>query len=206
MKFPRVIAQACLALIATATLAVAADLPDARTVAKGLYKTGKRAVETRVLHPDLVPAPYVSALEKAASVQNYYEAMAISADEGMLASSAFLAINFHTREAAAKAAIAGCNAAKKKSSKSCVVLAEFLPKKYNGPGVVSLSYNASEVFAKSYRRAGKPKSFAISPSSGEWGLAVKAASNDAADTAALADCAAKAKKKGFADCVLVSRD
>jgi len=194
------------ALTIGAFAAHAGDLPDAKTVAKGLYKTGNRAVVTNVLRPELVAEAYADALVKAAKVQKYYEAMAISPDEGMLGKSATLAANHHSPEAARAAAVAGCNKAKKKSSKDCVVLAEFLPKKYKGPGVVSLSHNASEVFAKSYRRAGKPKSFAISPSSGEWGLATKAASSDAADAAALADCSAKAGKKGASDCELVSRD
>lgn len=205
MKIQRVLALGIsLALGGFSTQA--GDLPDAKTVAKGLYKTGNRAVVTNVLRPELVAAAYADALVKAAKIQKYYEAMAISPDEGMLGKSATLAANHHSPEAARNAAVAGCNKAKKKASKACVVLAEFLPKKYKGPGVVSLSHNASEVFAKSYRRAAKPKSFAISPSSGEWGLAVKAASVDAADSGALADCSAKAKKKGADDCVLVSRD
>ena len=183
----------------------AQELPNAREAQKQLFKTNKRSVILRVLRPDLVPDSYKSALEMATGIQKYYEAMAASPTEGMLAKSATLAINFHSAAAAREAAIAGCNAKKKEESEDCVVIAEFLPKGYDGPRAFSLSYNATEAFRK-YRRAGKPKSFAISPSTGEWGEAVKAASSAAADQAALAACAAKAAKSGAEDCRLVSRN
>ena len=108
--------------------------------------------------------------------------------------------------AAHASAIAGCNAKKKSGSKSCVVIAEFLPKDYKGPGVFSMSYTANEYFAKEFRRAKAPKAFAISPSAGSWGSADGAASTEAAQAAALADCSAKAAKVGAKDCRLVSAD
>jgi len=188
--------------------AVAAqELPDARQAQKQLFKTNKRAVVLRVLRPDLVPDSYRAALEKAVAIQKYYEAMAASPSEGMLAKSATLAINFHSTDAARAAAIAGCNAKKKEESEACVVIAEFLPRGYEEPRAFSLSYNATEAFRK-YRRAGKPKSFAISPSTGEWGEAVKAASSAAADAAALEACAARAARAlaGAGDCRVVSRN
>lgn len=185
--------------------AAAQQLPNAREAQKQLFKTGKRAVILRVLRPDLVPAAYKGALEKATGIQKYYEAMAASPSEGMLAKSATLAINHHSAAAAGAAAIAGCNAKKKEDSEDCVVIAEFLPKGYKQPRAFSLSFNATEAFRK-YRRAGKPKSFAISPMSGEWGEAVKAGSSAEADAAALAACAAKAAKSGAEDCRVVSRD
>ena len=193
-------------LLAATGAAMAEDLPDAKSLAKALYKTGKRATMVNILQPDMVPAPYKAALENAVEIQHYFEAMAASPDEGMLAGSAFLATNHHTAAAAHASAIAGCNAKKKSGSKSCVVIAEFLPKDYKGPGVFSMSYTANEYFAKEFRRAKAPKAFAISPSAGSWGAADGAASTEAAQAAALADCSAKAAKVGAKDCKLISAD
>lgn len=195
-----------LACMALAGGAVADDLPDAKTAQKMLFKTNKRSTIVNILAPELVPAPYKDALEKAVAVQHYYEAMAASPDEGMLAASAFLASNHHNAAAAHAAAIAGCNAKKAKSAKTCVVVAEFLPKGYDGPRAFSLSFAATAEFTKTYRRAGKPKAFAISPTAGSWGFAVKADTSDAAMEAALADCAAKAAAVGAKDCVVVSAE
>lgn len=187
--------------------AVAAqELPSAKMASKQLYKTRKNSTIVRILVPDLVPAPYQAALENAAKLQKYYEAMAASPTEGMLAESAVHAINHHSAAAAHKAAISGCNAKKKKASKSCVVIAEFLPKGYTGPQSFSLSFNASDLFAKKYKRAGKSKAFAISTSTGHWGDDVKADSVEAAKSAALAACATKAAKDGGDDCAIVSVD
>ncbi len=186
--------------------AYAQDLPGAKVAAKQLFKTNKKSTIVRILVPDLVPEVYQAALQNAASIQRYYEAMAASPSEGLIGGSAAHAINHHTAAAAHAAAISGCNAKKKKASKPCVVVAEFLPKSYSGPRSFSLSANASEAFAKKYKRAGKSKAFAISPSTGHWGEATKAASVEAAGTAALAACAAKAAKDGGEDCVIVSVD
>jgi hypothetical protein len=207
MRLARPAAYMISALLAVCgPVAQAQDLPDARTLAKALYKTGKRATEVSILRADLVPAAYRAALENAVEIQHYFEAMAASPDEGMLAGSAFLAANHHSAAAAHAAAIAGCNSKKKSASQSCVVIAEFLPKGYKGAGAFSLSHDATEYFAKEYRRAKAPKAFAISPAAGSWGAATGAGSQAAASEAALADCAAKAAKLGVKDCRLVSAE
>lgn len=187
--------------------AVAAQtLPNAKTAAKQLFKTGKNKTVVRILKPDLVPAAYQTALQNAAKIQRYYEAMAASPTEGLLGGSASHAINHHTAAAAHAAAIAGCNAKKKKSAAGCVVVAEFLPKGYKGPRAFSLSASASEVFAKKYKRSGKSKAFAISASTGHWGESVKAANAAEASAAAMAMCQANAAKVGGDDCVVISVD
>ncbi len=186
--------------------ALAEDLPTAKTAHKQLYKTGKRATVVRILREDLIPEALLPAIKMAARIQKYYEAMAVSPTEGMQSRSAFQAINHHTVEAAHAAAIAGCNAKKKKASEDCVVVAEFLPKAYKAPRAFSLSALASAEFSKKYRRSGKSKAFAISPSTGHWGRAVKAASPEEARAAALAECAELAAVDGGKDCVVVSQD
>lgn len=186
--------------------AQAQDLPNAKTAHKMLFKTGKRATVVRILQPDMVPEVYKGALKNAASIQKYFEAMAASPSEGFMASSASHAINFHTVEAAHAAAISGCNAKKKKGSKPCVVVADFVPKGYSAPRDFSLSAVASEEFSKKYRRKGNQKAYAISPSTGHWGNAIKAGSLEEARTQAIADCTAKAAKTGAKDCAVVSEN
>ena len=204
------IAAIALAGISLAGVASAQDAMASKTTAKQLFKTGKRATIVRVLAPDLVPAAYQAALEQAANVQKYYEAMAVSPDEGMVGASAVHAINHHSAAAAHASAIAGCNLKKKKESKPCVVVAEFLPAGYEGQRSFSLSYIATEDFKKRYRLKGKQRAFAISPVSGHWGKAIKASSLAAARAAALAECVANAAKDGYADaaqeCVVVSEN
>jgi hypothetical protein len=188
------------------TNVAAQELPNARDAAKQLFKTGKNKTIVRIVRPDLVPAQYQDALQKAAKLQKFYEAMAASPSEGMLAPSASQAINHNSSAAAQAAALAVCNGKIKKGAEPCVIIAEFLPKGYKGPRSFSLSYNASEIFAKTYKRAKKPKAFAASASSGEWGQAVKATTLEAARAAALAECSAKAVAKGAEDCVIVSEN
>ena len=194
---------ACATLTFTGA-ALAQDLPSARDAQKMLYKAGKNTTELRILHPELIPDNYKIALQQATSLQKFFEAFAVSPTEGMLAPSGTQAINFHTAESAHVAAIAGCNKKKKKASADCVVVAEFLPKGYKGPSAFSLSYNATDEFTGPYKRAGKSKAFAISPSTGNWGVMIKAASPSEAQSGALADCNAKPGANG--DCVVVSLD
>jgi len=202
----RIFSTACAVVICAASSISAQDLPGAKELAKQLFKTGKNKTVVRILHPELVPSQFTDAMQAAAKVQHFYEAMAVSPDEGMLANSATHAVNHHSAAAAHTAALTACNAQKKKASEPCVVMAEFLPKGYEGPRAFSLSYNATEVFAKKYKRAGKPKAFAVSATTGHWGQAVKADSSQEARSIALADCAVKAAKAGGEDCVIVSEN
>ncbi len=196
-----------LALATFAATALAAqDLPNARDAAKQLFRTGKNKTVINIVRPDLVPSQYLKALQNAAKFQKYYEAMAASPSEGMLAPSASQAINHNSAAAAAAASIAACDSKIQAGAEACVVVAEFLPKGYKGPRAFSLSYSATEVFAKKYKRAKKPKAFASSAISGEWGQAVKATSIEAARAAALAECSTKAAAKGVEDCAIVSEN
>jgi len=202
MFFARPILAGLALVLGFGTAGFAGDLPDAGTFAKGLYKTNKRAIALQVRRADLVPENYKKALEIAVRIQKYYEAMAASPSEGMLAKSASLAGNFHDLENARATAVRACNAKKKKDSEACVVIAEFLPKGYQPSKGATLSYIATEDFKSSYRRAKNNKAFAISRATGAWGKAVGAASTDAAHAAALADCA----KNGAKDCTVISEN
>jgi len=205
MRNTQFAALACLISgLLVATSGFAQDLPTAREGQKLLASVAKNTTEVRILRPDLVPEIYQTALTQAAGLQKFFEALAISPTEGMLGKSGIHAINFHSAADAHKAAIAGCNKKKLKASKSCVVVAEFLPKGYSPSATFSLSHNATVEFTAKYKRSGKSKAFAISHSTGNWGQAVKAGSTAAAQAAALVDC--NAKTGGNGDCIVVSAD
>ncbi len=208
MKRLRIMSTALLVVgsLTTGSALFAQELLSAKAAYKQLYSTAKKPTEVRILREDLIPASLVPAIRAAAAVQKYYEAFALSPSEGIQAGSAFQAINYHSAATANAAALAGCNAKKKKASEDCVVVAEFLPKGYKGAREFSLSYVASVEFAKKYRRKAKHRAFAVSVASGNWGHAIGAGSQAEAEAAAVADCTQKSGGAGAADCAVVSVD
>lgn len=195
-----------LALAVIGSVASAQQVPNTRSAARQLFRVGKGTTEVRIVRPDLIPDALKPAIKAAAAFQKYYEAFAVSPSEGIEASSAFQAINFNTAAEAGAAAVAGCNAKKAKKSRDCVVVADFLPKKYDGPRAFSLSANATKAFFKKYRWKGRYKAFATSAQTGNWGFAVRAATIAKARAKALANCAAKATAVGQNDCKVVSEN
>ena len=125
----------------------------------------------------------------------YYAAIAYSPDDGMVHDSIQAAMNFHTPEAAGNAAVRACNALKSRSAKSCRVAAFVVPKRYKSREL-TLSIDATVGFDRTYRRAAAPKAFAISKTSGSWGVG-------STDEAARASCE-KTGQSG--DCEIVIRD
>jgi len=206
MKTRLILSGAAALILAGAFGATAQQLPNARQAARQLFRTGAGRATVEILRPDLIPAALLPAIKAGGKIQKYYEAMAASPSEGLEARSAFQAANFHSAAAAEAAAIAGCNAKKKKKSEDCVTVARFVPKRYDGPRAFSLSMNATEVFRKKYRYAGRNKAFATSPSTGEWGFATKAKTLQAARAEALANCAKKAAAAGGTDCQIVTEN
>ncbi|MFQ5437736.1 MAG: 5-aminolevulic acid synthase [Paracoccaceae bacterium] len=208
MNFIQTAGATCIALIcsALASPVLAGDLPTSKQAKKMLFKAGKKPTEVRFLREDLIPANMIPAFRMGASMQKYYESLAISPTEGLRAKSAFQAVNFHSAASADRAALAGCNAAKKKKSDDCVVIVQFVPKGYDGPRDFSLSALATADFSRKYRWARKNKAFAISPETGNWGRALKAKTLEAARAAAIAECSAMAGGAGDAGCVVVSEN
>ncbi len=128
----------------------------------------------------------------------YYGAIAVAPARGLSGKETTLfAMGHHSVEAARKAALAGCNA-KRKGGKPCAIVAEVRPKGWE-KRPLQLSRDATAGFRK-YRRAGKPKAFAISPSSGEWAFA------RGADAARKAISQCNAATRGRNDCDVVIQD
>jgi hypothetical protein len=128
----------------------------------------------------------------------YYAAIAYAPDEGLVSGSLQSAINHHGVEAADRAALAACAAAKTVAG-PCRIAARVLPRRYE-PRALELSLGATTVFEETYRRERAPKAMAISPATGQYAVARGA---DAAE-AARARC--NAGTEGVQDCRIVIAD
>lgn len=121
----------------------------------------------------------------------YFGSIAFSPSEGLVSESLQGAFNHHSTEAADRAALAACDAAKSPGSAGCILAARILPRGY-APRPLTLSHDATLAFEKTFRKRRGPKAFAISPGTGGWGLGDS-------DEAALKAC-------GAGDCTIVVRD
>lgn len=122
----------------------------------------------------------------------YYGAIAFSPADGVVSESLQAAINHHSTEAASRAALSACEAAKTRGF--CAVAAQIVPQAY-AQRAFTLSETATIGFFERYLRAGGPKAFATSARTGAWGMGP-------VDAAALADCA----KAGAPDCRVTIRN
>ncbi|WP_154666748.1 5-aminolevulic acid synthase [Litoreibacter arenae] len=128
----------------------------------------------------------------------YYGALAVSPDEGLFVEWLNAAGQHHSRDAARAAALSHCEANRKSSSARCVVVLEVLPKGAKPDAALSLSAPAADALRDDYRKLKGPKAFAVSPSSGTFGL-----SEGGAQTA-LNAC--KGAGGAARDCVVVVAD
>lgn len=132
----------------------------------------------------------------------YHGSIAYSPSEGLTSESLQGAFNFHSVQAADRAALAACNAARKRGSARCQVAAQVLPQGYR-PGGPQLSYDATAAFRSTYRSIPGEKALAVSERTGAWRIA--RGGNAAA--AAVAACNQVARDRGGrADCVAVVAD
>lgn len=163
-------------LLATAASAQTMGLREVRGM---LYPNAGGEVE--ILPKDYLPADQAALLRQVGAQQAYYGAIAISPDEGIMVEATVAAANYHNVETASDAALRDCNA-RRKAERSCEIVGYIRPAGWE-PQPVQLSQAATEAFVNDFRGNG-PKAFAISSTSGEWGLAKGA---DAA-TRAVSDC------------------
>lgn len=136
-------------------------------------------------------------VQQIAQAQPYYGAVAIAPDEGLASEASVAGANFHDVEAASAFALKGCNA-RRKGGAGCVIVAQIRPKGWEARAL-QLSADATTALSKSYRKAGKPRALAVSPSTGKWAIA----GDDGAVNAAIAACEAQA---AAADCDVVVAD
>lgn len=126
----------------------------------------------------------------------YYAAVAIAPDEDILKSEAtMLVANHHSAEAAAAAALAGCDKARKGGA-NCVVAAVVRPKGWEARAL-QLSVEGTVALKSDYGKNGE-RAMATSAETGFFALAQGAD----AQAAALKACA----KKGATDCTIAVAD
>lgn len=125
----------------------------------------------------------------------YFASIAYSPDDGMVHDSLQAAMNHHSYAASDKAATRACNGMKTKAARPCVVAARIVPKRYKTRDL-TLSIDATVGFRTTYLKAKGPKSFAISPSAGNWGMG-------GSDAQALKNCELNGAP---GDCNVVIRD
>ncbi|WP_095589157.1 5-aminolevulic acid synthase [Actibacterium ureilyticum] len=167
-----------------------------KAAAKQMFKPG--TAEVAVTDTDVLSDADRAILEQIAQAQPYYGAVAIAPDEGLASEASVAAANFHDVDAAAAFALQGCNARRKAKGRPCVVVAQIRPKGWQARPL-QLSTDATTALAKSYRKAGKTRALAISPTTGKWAIAGGAD----AGAQAVASCAAQA---GAGDCAVVVAD
>lgn len=195
-------AAAYLAAVLAAVLApvaAGADPVDEASAREALFDLSGRTVQI-VGYPQLTEQDR-EVLRLAASELDYYAAIAMAPDEGVLADATVVTANFHGVSAADAAAVRACNG-RREGGADCVVVARTLPSGHS-PQMLELSREATEAFREAYAGQQGPKAMAISPATGKY--AVAAGRADAA-VAALADCNAQAAELGERDCELAVRD
>ena len=150
---------------------------------------------------EMLPVPGMTAETSALLAQvikdyAYYAAVAIAPDEDILKSEAtMLVANHHSAEAAAAAALAGCDKARKGGA-DCVLAGVVRPKGWEARAL-QLSVEGTVALKADYGKKG-PRAMAVSPATGFFALAA----GEGAQAAAVAAC----NDKGASDCAVVVAD
>jgi hypothetical protein len=154
--------------------------------------------EVEILPNDFLPKDQAELLRQVGAVQPYYGVIAISPDEGIMVDATVAAANQHSVDAARRDALAACDA-KRKGATPCEVVAVIRPAGWADRGF-QLSSGATGALTGEYQKIRRARAFAISPSTGSWGIG----KGSGAAAKAIEDCAAKDPKP--ADCVVVVQD
>lgn len=155
--------------------------------------------EVELIPQSFLPADQAEILKTVGASQPYYGAIAVSPDEGIMVEATVAAANHHSTEAASVAALAACDA-KRKGAKPCVIVALIRPVGWKQQPF-QLSSGATTGLMKDYAKIRRDKAFAVSASTGVWGIGK--GKDAAAD--AIVDCQAKVKPSP-ADCAVVVVD
>ncbi|MEM9523065.1 MAG: 5-aminolevulic acid synthase [Pseudomonadota bacterium] len=183
--------------VAVALLAGGAQAePIGSKAARGLLFKSKGA-DVIVFAKPYLSSDDVEILRKVAGAQKYYAVVAAAPDEGLMSDALVAAANYHALDPARSVALEGCNRRRKSGSARCEIVAQVVPRGWDGPRAVQLNVDATDAFRK-FRRGTGPRAFAVSQATGNW-AAVKGAD---AGKRAVADCNAG----GAVDCTVVIQD
>jgi hypothetical protein len=189
-------AAAMTAAMAAAGPAPAQQAMDGATARRMLFDA--RRAEVVIFPQGILSAPEADVLRRTAEANvPYYGAIAVSPSQGLAAEPTSAAGNHHDVAAAGRAALEACDAKRPAGSRPCVIVAEVRPRGW-AARPLQLSAGATETFRRDFRRGGE-RAFAISPSTGGFGVG----SGPGADASALAACAAASRAR---DCRVVVRD
>ncbi len=162
-------------VVTTLALPVLAQtLPTGREAQRMLFSPRGQA-ESEVIPHDSLNSAEIALLSNAMDQglmpdMLYYGALAIAPDAGLAnAGTTAAAGNFHDEESARAAALAECEEGRDEGA-DCVVVMVVRPRGWEPGADVQLSASASAVLRGEYRQASRPKAFAISPSTGAWGI------------------------------------
>ncbi|MBF9032184.1 5-aminolevulic acid synthase [Rhodobacterales bacterium HKCCE3408] len=177
--------------------ALAQDLPGRREALRMVFE-GDAPVESVVFPDDSLNPAELQLLSNAVSQglmpeMRYYGAIAIAPDRGLADPQTTTAVgNFHDADSASAAALARCNDARDEDEAECVLVLVVRPAGWSAGAPLQLSSGAAEALRRDFR-GGRPRYFAISPASGQFGMG-------GSESAANADC-------GYEDCrVVVAED
>lgn len=195
MLRPNLLTVCALSAALIAPSLVTADTQDARDARRQLY----HAERVEVVRYDMrgLSDEEQNVLITVAQTQKYYAAVAFAPDDGIMAEPTVMASNYHNIDAARDAALSECNE-RRSGGARCVIALEVRPSGWESRDL-QLSADATEDFNDNYRRARGTRAFAISASSGQWGIG----RGDSAHDDAVAACAGD---NDTSDCSVVIAD
>jgi hypothetical protein len=192
-------ALAVLSVLA-ATSVAAQGVFNARSAQRQLFNGGRAEL---IVHPypgmsEAEEGAFKAVADQLVRSVPFYGAIAISPQEGMNSQATTARGNYHSFESAAAAVLADCNRARARGTAPCVVAAEIRPRNWRAREL-QLSSSATAAFRASYRRARGEKSFAVSPTSGGFGIGM----GPGAASSAVAACN---QAGGVGDCRVIIQD
>jgi hypothetical protein len=154
-----------LAVALLALPAAAQDLPNLRE-ARNLVFAERGGIEWQIFPHESLSDADIATLEQINLIQPqpYYAAMAIHPASGLASDRTSLAANYHDEDNARAAALAACGS-------GCVVVMAIRPAGWQPGRPLQLSAEATAALTSEYRNlARRARAFAISPSTGQWGI------------------------------------
>lgn len=182
--------------LSTVALPALADPVDTRTARSLLFRADR--VEVAQVNVAGLSAPEVTVLTQLAMAQQYYAAVAIEPEAGLMAETTVMAANHHTPDAARTVALDLCNERRGRSGRACLIVLEVRPQGWEARDLM-LSTDATTAFNDDYRRTGGARAFATSISTGQWGIGRGESAVEGAVTACQGDT-------DVSDCVVVIAD
>lgn len=181
--------------VLSSPLAALADTVDTRTARDLLFRDDRSEV-VRYDTSGLTDQE-IATLTLVAQTQKYYAALAFAPAVGIMAEPTVMSANYHSIEAAREAALSGCNE-RRTGGAECVIAMEVRPQGWEARDL-QLSADATTGFNDDYRRERGTRAFAISASSGLWGIGL----GESATTDAISACQGDADVD---DCTVVIAD